>query len=147
MLEEKSSIRNMKRSAIREAAFKLIYSLEIQETENLEEQIDLYLECEEITDKEAKEYIVDAINGIKQHIDEINNLIEKNLKADWTLERISKVDFSILKLAIYEIKYKELPYKVAINEALEISKKYGEETSRNFINGILASVVKEQISE
>ena len=147
MLEEKSSIRNMKRSAIREAAFKLIYSFEIQEPENLEEQIDLYLECEEITDKEAKEYIVDAINGIRKHIDEINNLIKKNLKADWTIERISKVDFSILKLAIYEIKYKELPYKVAINEALEISKKYGEETSRNFINGILASVVKEQISE
>ena len=49
--------------------------------------------------------------------------------------------------AINEIKYKELPYKVAINEALEISKKYGEETSRNFINGILASVVKEQIAE
>ena len=146
MLEEKSSIKNMKRSAIREAAFKLIYSFEIQEPENLEEQIDLYLECEEITDKEAKEYIIDAINGIKQHADEINNLIKKNLKADWTLERISKVDFSILKLAIYEIKYKELPYKVAINEALEISKKYGEETSRNFINGILASVVKEQIA-
>ena len=137
----------MKRSAIREAAFKLIYSFEIQEPENLEEQIDLYLECEEITDKEAKEYIIDAINGIKQHTDEINNLIKKNLKADWTLERISKVDFSILKLAIYEIKYKELPYKIAINEALEISKKYGEETSRNFINGILASVVKEQIAE
>ena len=117
MLEEKSSIKIMKRSAIREAAFKLIYSFEIQEPENLEEQIDLYLECEEITDKEAKEYIIDAINGIKQHTDEINNLIKKNLKADWTLERISKVDFSILKLAIYEIKYKELPYKVAINEA------------------------------
>ena len=84
----------------------------------------------------------------KSHIKiPINNLIKKNLKADWTLERISKVDFSILKLAIYEIKYKELPYKVAINEALEISKKYGEETSRNFINGILASVVKEQIAE
>ena len=54
----------MKRSAIREAAFKLIYSFEIQEPENLEEQIDLYLECEEITDKEAKEYIVDAINTV-----------------------------------------------------------------------------------
>ena len=142
MLEEKSSIKIMKRSAIREAAFKLIYSFEIQKPENLEEQIDLYLECEEITDKEAKEYIIDANNRIKQHTDEINNLIKKNLKADWTLERISKVDFSILKLAIYEIKYKELPYKVAINEALEISKKYGEETSKNFINGILASVVK-----
>ena len=76
MLEEKSSIKIMKRSAIREAAFKLIYSFEIQEPENLEEQIDLYLECEEITDKEAKEYIIDAINGIKQHTDEINNLIK-----------------------------------------------------------------------
>ena len=57
------------------------------------------------------------------------------------------MDLSILRLAIYEINYKELPYKVAINEALESSKKYGEETSRNFINGILASVVKEQIAE
>ena len=131
----------MKRSAIREAAFKLIYSFEIQEPENLEEQIDLYLECEEITDKEAKEYIVDAINGIRKHIDEINNLIKKNLKADWTIERISKVDFSILKLAIYEIKYKGIPYKVAINEAVELAKKYGEDSSKNFVNGILASVV------
>ena len=132
----------MKRSALREAAFKLIYSFEIQKPENLEEQIDLYVECEEITDKEAKEYIIDAINGIKQHTDEINNLIKKNLKADWTLERISKVDFSILKLAIYEIKYKEVPYKVAINEAVELAKKYGEDNSKTFVNGILASIVK-----
>ena len=49
----------------------------------------------------------------------------------------------MLKLAIYEIKYKQIPYKVAINESLELAKKYGEETSKNFINGILASVVKE----
>ena len=51
---------------------------------------------------------------------------------------------SILKLAIYEIKYKEIPYKVAINEAVELAKKYGEETSKNFVNGILASIVKEE---
>ena len=57
MLEEKSSIKIMKRSAIREAAFKLIYSFEIQKPENLEEQIDLYLECEEITDKEIGEEV------------------------------------------------------------------------------------------
>ncbi|OKZ57336.1 MAG: transcription antitermination factor NusB [Clostridium sp. 26_21] len=137
----------MKRSAIREAAFKLIYSLEMQEIENLDEQMELYFECENITENEAKEYIIDAVKGIKEHLEEINILIEKNLKADWTLKRISKVDFSILKLAIYEIKYKNLPYKVAINEALEIAKKYGEESSKNFINGILASIVKEQIAE
>ena len=73
----------------------------------------------------------------------IQGIIEKNLKADWKIDRISKIDLSLLKLAIYEIKYKNIPYKVAINESLELAKKYGEETSKNFINGILASVVKE----
>ena len=133
----------MKRSAIRELTFRLIYSLEIQKTEDLEEQIELYLECNEVEDDEAKEYIKDAIFGINEHIEEIQELIEKNLKADWKIDRISKIDLSLLKLAIYEIKYKKIPYKVAINESLELAKKYGEETSKNFINGILASVVKE----
>ena len=133
----------MKRSAIRELAFRLIYSLEIQKTEELEDQIELYLECNEVEENEAKEYIKDAIFGIKQNINEIQNLIEKNLKADWKIDRISKIDLSVLKLAIYEIKYKNIPYKVAINEGLELAKKYGEDTSKNFINGILASVVKE----
>ena len=137
----------MKRSAIRELAFRLIYSLEIQKPENLEEQIDLYLECNEVEDDEAKEYIKDAVLGIKEQIDEIQGLIEKNLKADWKIDRISKIDLSLLKLAIYEIKYKKIPYKVAINECLELAKKYGEESSKNFVNGILASVVKEEIGE
>ena len=133
----------MKRSAIRELTFRLIYSLEIQKTEDLEEQIELYLECNEVEDNEAKEYIKDAIIGINENINEIQGLIEKNLKADWKIDRISKIDLSLLKLAIYEIKYKNIPYKVAIKESLELAKKYGEETSKNFINGILASVVKE----
>ena len=137
----------MKRSAVRELAFRLIYSLEIQKPENLEEQIELYLECEEVEENEAKEYIKDAVLGIKEHIDEIQGLIEKNLKADWKIDRISKIDLSLLKLAIYEIKYKKIPYKVAINECLELSKKYGEESSKNFVNGILASVVKEEIGD
>ena len=137
----------MKRSAIRELAFRLIYSLEIQKPENLEEQVDLYLECNEVEENEAKEYIKDAIFGIKENIDDIQGLIEKNLKADWKIDRISKIDLSLLKLAIYEIKYKKIPYKVAINECLELSKKYGEESSKNFVNGILASVVKEEIGD
>ena len=133
----------MKRSAIRELTFRLIYSLEIQKTNDFDEQIKLYEECNEINEDEAKEYIKDVVNGIKTHNEEIKELIEKNLKADWKIERISKIDLSLLKLAIYEIKYKEIPYKVAINEVLELAKKYGEETSKNFINGILASIVKE----
>ena len=133
----------MKRSAIRELTFRLIYSLEIQKVEDLEEQIELYIQCNDIEDDDAKEYIKDAILGIKENNIEIQGLIEKNLKADWKIDRISKIDLSLLKLAIYEIKYKQIPYKVAINESLELAKKYGEETSKNFINGILASVVKE----
>ena len=133
----------MKRSAIRELTFRLIYSFEIHRTDDLEEQIELYIQCNEVEDNEAKEYIKDAIIGIRENINEIQGLIEKNLKADWKIDRISKIDLSLLKLAIYEIKYKKIPYKVAINESLELAKKYGEEASKNFINGILASVVKE----
>lgn len=133
----------MNRSAIRELTFKLIYSLEIQKQENLEEQILLYLENNEITDTKAIEYINNTINGINENIDEIVNLIEKNLKAGWELNRVSKIDLSLLKLAIYEIKYTDIPYKVAINEVVELSKRYGEDTSKTFVNGILASVIKE----
>ena len=133
----------MNRSAIRELAFKLIYSLEIQKQENKEQQIELYLESNEIENKDAKEYIEDAILGIEKNKEEIISLIEKNLKADWKIDRISKIDIAILKLAIYEIKYKEIPYKVVINEAVELAKKYGEDSSKNFVNGILASIVKE----
>ena len=131
----------MNRSAMRENAFKLVYSLEIQQEENLEEQIDLFFES--ITDEETKKYIKDVILGIKKEENNIQNYIEQNLKSDWKLNRISKMDLSILKVAIYEIKYNQIPYKVAINEAVELAKKYGEDKSKNFVNGILASIVKE----
>lgn len=133
----------MNRSEMRENAFKLIYSLEIQKTEKLEEQIELFYESNEIKDKETQKYISDVIFGINKNEEQILKQIEQNLKEDWKLSRISKMDLSILKLAIYEIKYNEIPYKVAINEAVELAKKYGEEKSKNFVNGILASVVKD----
>lgn len=133
----------MNRSAIRELAFRLIYSREIQKEEEIEEQIQLFLEANTIEDKNAIEYIEDVIKGIEKNKEEIQALIEKNLKVDWKVDRISKVDLSLLKLAIYEIKHKQIPYKVVINEVVELAKKYGEEQSKNFVNGILASIVKE----
>ena len=133
----------MNRSAIRELAFRLIYSREIQKEENIDEQIELFLEGNEIKDKNAIEYINDVVKGIESNKEEILSLIEKNLKSDWKLERISKVDLSLLKLAIYEIKYKDLAFKIVINEVVELAKKYGEDQSKNFVNGILASVIKE----
>lgn len=133
----------MNRTAIRENAFKLIYSLEIQSIENIEEQIDLFFESNEIKDEEAKKYIKDVILGIEKNKENILKDIEENLKTEWKLSRISKMDLAILELAIYEIKYNDIPYKVAINEAVELAKKYGEDKSKNFVNGILASIVKD----
>ena len=133
----------MNRSSIREQAFKLLYSLEIQKDINEAEQIDLYLESNNIKDEEAVSYIKDAIFGVDKNKKDIDEKIVQNLKSNWKLERVSKIDLTILRLAIYEIKYKDLPYKVAINEAVELAKKYGEDTSKNFVNGILASIVNE----
>ncbi len=133
----------MNRTNLRQSIFKLIYSLEIQKPEDINEQIDIYLENNKILKEQEIQEIKAVVIGIDNNKEEILRLIEKNLKADWKLDRISKIDLSILKLAIYEIKYTEVPYKVSINEAVEIAKKYGEDNSKKFINGVLASIVKE----
>ena len=133
----------MKRSEIRELAFKLIYSLEIQKVENLDEQIDLYIENNNIEESQAIEYIKDCIHGINENADEINEIAKNSLTSDWKIDRISKVNLSLLKLTIYEIKYKNIPYKVEINEVVELAKTYGEDMSSKFINGALAKIVKE----
>ncbi len=136
----------MNRSHAREQAFKLLYSMEMQQDYS-DEQMDLYIENNEITDEEMKDYISDTVHGIKKNKEEIDTHIINNLKEDWELKRIPKINVSLLRLAIYEILYKKIPYKVAINEAVELAKKYGEENSRAFINGILASVVKDTMVE
>ena len=132
----------MSRTEIRELAFKLIYSLEIQEEKELQEQIDLYIEHNEIEAEKAQEYIKDVILGINENEEDITSIIKSILTEKWTIERISKINLSILKLAIYEIKYKEIPFKVEINEAVELAKKFGDETSGRFINGALAKAIQ-----
>lgn len=131
----------MNRSEARELAFEFLYQIEVQKEVN-EEQIELFFESNEVTDNNAKEYIKDIVEGTQKEELSITETISNNLKADWKIERISKINLALLRLAIYEIKYKQLPYKVVINEVVELAKKYGEDTSHLFINGILASVVK-----
>lgn len=131
----------MNKSNLREEIFKLVYSLEVQK-EDESSQIDLYLENSELSDKE-KGKIKEEVCKIIDLKEDIENQISKNLKSGWSLERISKVNISILRIAIYEMIYEKLPYKVVINEAVELAKKYGEEASASFINGVLASVVKD----
>lgn len=132
----------MKRSAAREQAFKLLYSLQIQNSEDLQEKIDIYIQNNEIVDKQVQDYITNIAIGVKENNEEIEELIRKNLKKGWDISRVAKIDLVLLKLAIYEIKYNDLPYKVAINETIELAKKYGVDNSHIFINGILANVIK-----
>lgn len=132
----------MNRSEARDMAFKYLYQVEVQKENNVD-IVNIFLENNEITDKEAKKYITDVANGLEKNLQEITSSIEKNLKQDWRIERISKVTLAILKLATYEILYAKLPFKVVINEAVELAKKYGEDSAPQFVNGILASIVKE----
>ena len=136
----------MHRTAAREMAFQLIDSLEVQKpnAEELKEETELFLENNEISEKKVKEYVEDVINGTKEHEEEIVTLISSNLKEGWEIARGSKINVAILKLTVYEMTIKKLPYKVVINEGVELAKNYGDEDSKSFVNGILASIVKEK---
>ena len=134
----------MNRSKIRELTFQLLFQGEIQK-EIKDEDINLFIENNDINDEEAINYIRDIINGVYENEEKIISIIGRNLKEQWNIERISKINLALLKLAIYEILFSETPFKVVINEAVELAKKYGEDTSAMFINGVLASVVKENL--
>lgn len=135
----------MKRSEAREQAFKLLYSLQLIEDKDIEEQLNLFLEENNIIDNDAIEYIKDIIVGTNKNNNEIEKIISENIKSDWDISRISKIDLTLLKLGIYEIVYSKLPYKVVINEVVELAKKYGDDKSKSFVNGVLAGVVKKGI--
>lgn len=133
----------MQRSSMREMAFKLIYGIEIQK-EPEEDYLELFFDNNDIDEEDVQKYLGDIKEGIEKHSEEIEDLISHNLKINWSLNRISKINLSLLKIAIYEMLYLDLPYKIAINEVIELAKKYADESSPVFINGVLASVVKEK---
>lgn len=135
----------MNRTKIRELAFELLYSLEIQKVEKdlIDEQIQMFMENNEINEKKAEEYFKDVTIGINENLDNILNTISSNLAEKWEITRISKISLVLLKLATYELLYKDIPYKVVINEAVELAKTYGDENAPSFINGVLANIVKQ----
>jgi N utilization substance protein B len=130
----------MSRKKARDNAFKCIYQIGFDFNLNLDDILKYNYEENDNTEEE-KEYISELLKGVIANIDLIDEQILKNLK-DWTIDRISKIDLAILRLAIYEIKYIEnVPVKVSLNEAIELAKTYGNENSANFINGLLAKVI------
>lgn len=132
----------MNKSASRELAFQLVYSAQIQK-EMEEEQFEIFCQINEIKGEGTKKYIHDILNGIKDNKEKIEGLISSNLKKGWTIERISKIDLALLKIAIYEMIEKNIHYKIVVNEVVELAKKYSEEQSPSFINGVLASIIKQ----
>lgn len=136
----------MTRSEARTLTFELLYSLEIQKVEDKEqaEQIQIFIEENEIKEEKVCQYVNETINGITKQGMEIEKMISQNLKEQWDIGRISKVNLALLKLGIYEMVYSKLPYKVVVNEVVELAKKYGDDSSPSFVNGILANIIKQQ---
>lgn len=121
---------------------KLLYQLEIQK-EDREEQIRAALEDNDLQDKD-REYVLNVVNGVASNLSYIDNIIETNARG-WKMNRISKVDLSILRLCIYEISFRDdIPYNVSVNEAVELAKKYSGEEAGAFVNGILSKVSKDK---
>ena len=120
---------------------KILYRLEIQK-DSREEQISEVFEQEKLSDND-KEYIRDIADGVFKNGKYIDGIIEKNSKK-WKIDRIPKVDLCILRLSIYEMRFrKDIPSSVSINEAVELAKKYSDFEAGSFVNGVLGKVSDE----
>ena len=128
----------MTRREIRENVFMMLFRVEFHNQDEMDEQISLFEdELASLREKDMT-YIKDKCNSIFEKIDEIDSAVNE-VSSGWKTSRMSKVDLSIIRLAVYEIKYEEdIPFKVSINEAVELAKKYGTDDSPSFVNGILA---------
>lgn len=136
----------MSRRKVRDMAFKYIYAMSYG-NEKAEDVIDSILESyeEELTtiDGEDKVFFDFLTTGVEKNLEAIDESILSKLK-NWTISRIFKIDLAVLRLAIFEVIYTETPYKVAINEAVELAKKYGNDESYTFVNGVLREIAKEK---
>ena len=126
----------MKRRTARERAMQALYQMDI--TGELEPKVAVENTLDE--GEETNEFLESLVVGFVENKEAIDEAIRQNLKK-WKLERISIVDRSILRVAVYEMKYmEEIPHNVTINEAIEIAKTFGDEESRRFIKGVLSNI-------
>ena len=131
----------MTRRELRENVFKMLFRVDFYEQGELTEQLRLFTEELENLSETDFLYINNKCNEIFDKIPEIDTMVN-NVVEGWKTNRMGKVDLSIIRLAVYEMKYEEdIPAKVSINEAVELAKKYGTDDSASFINGVLAKLV------
>lgn len=128
----------MSRRELREQIFKLLFRVEFNSLEDMSEQERLFFEDEDAARDKDADYILDKYHKIQQNLPEIDRQLNEKTEG-WDTSRMSKVDLTILRLAVYEINYDDsVPTGVAINEAVELAKKFGQDASAGFVNGILA---------
>lgn len=129
----------MSRRELRELIFKLLFRIEFNSREEMDKQTEFFFEEEENqADAADTAYITDKFGRIVERLETIDSTLNEKVKG-WDTGRMGKVDLTILRLAVYEILFdEEIPTGVAINEAVELAKKFGQDSSPSFVNGVLA---------
>lgn len=133
----------MGRHEQREQVFMLLFQVEFHDPEDMPRQMRLFLEDNEaIATQKDSDYIEERCQTIRERIPELDKLIDDNTEG-WDTTRMGKVELTVLRLAVYEMCFDEdIPARVAIDEAVELAKKYGQENSGGFVNAILAKIMK-----
>ncbi|MDO4274440.1 MAG: transcription antitermination factor NusB [Eubacteriales bacterium] len=130
----------MRRREQREHVFKLLFMTEFNSTEEMPGQLSFYFEGMDELEEKDQDYIQEKYGQVLEHLPEIDALLEGTSKG-WKTKRMNRVDLTALRLAVYELKFDgEVPVGVAINEAVELAKRFGGETSGSFVNGILGKI-------
>ena len=139
MMTTSENRNDISRYKMREQAFILCFEMLFSDTD-IDELAD---NAGDAREEFLSDYAIGCAKGVKEHEKEINAKISENLKKGWKISRISKVSLALLRLAVYEILYRDdVPTSVSINEAVELSKKYTVKEDTSFINGVLGSVAK-----
>lgn len=136
--EEKE--KGLSRRRLREEAFKILFSMQFIKVD--EEKVEIYCDINGIGNREDIAYLVNIVNIYNENNRYLESIIQENKKETWDYSRIDKVAITLIKLAIIEIEYFKIPFKISINECINICKKYNEEKNTKFINGILANYVR-----
>ena len=132
----------MSRSELREHVFRMLFRIEFNSEEEMKEQENLYFDLLDEISEDSKNYILNKYRAITEKQDEID-IILNEVSDGWKTSRMNRVDLTILRLATYEVKWDEdVPTGVAINEAVELAKKYSSDDGPSFVNGVLAKVAK-----
>lgn len=130
----------MIRTELREHVFKMLFQIEFHLPEDMPEHLRLYFEDLEHATDQDKEYIQKKYEAIVEKVPEIDALVDEKSES-WKTKRMNKVDLTIIRLAVYEMKWDEdVPVGVAINEAVELAKKFSGEEGPAFVNGVLAKL-------